>query len=151
MTHTTNHDNEMSSAAYWAKRNATTTAEIEAEAEYALTRQGRISSLTRKLTTYDSGRAQWDTELSAQVAAWQAELDTLQAAAKTEAEAAFTAEWTRDTTITRRAEWNALIKSGKLSKNGKPWLPYVREQEKRQGWTMDDLKAAVTRHGLTGK
>lgn len=151
MTHNTNHDNAMSSAAYWTKRDAAMETEIQSETEYRNTRAGRINTLLRNLSSYDSGRVRWDAQLSAQVDAWQAELDALQAEIKAETEAKTEAEWTREATIARRAEWNALIKSGKLSKNGKPWPPYMREQEKRQGWTMDDLKAAVTRHDLTGK
>jgi hypothetical protein len=141
--------NEMSTAQYWTERSAKMDAEIAAETEYARSRQGRIDALMTKLTTYDFGRAQWDTALAAEVAGWSAELDTLQAELKAEAEADFVAEWTRETTEARRAEWHALIKSGKLSKNGKPWWACVREQEREQGWTMDDLKAAVQRHGLS--
>lgn len=148
MTRTNDRQNEMSTAKYWAERSAALDAEVAADAAHAQTRQGRIEALTRNLTTYDFGRAQWDTELSAQVDAWRAELDALKAEAQAEAASAFDAEWTRETTMARRAEWAALVKSGKLNKAGKPWMPYVREQERKQGWKMEDLKAAVARHGL---
>jgi Fe-S cluster assembly scaffold protein SufB len=58
------------------------------------------------------------------------------------------AEWTRETTITRRAEWNALVKGGAITTRGKVDWHKVRAAQTRLGWTMDDLKTAVTKHNL---
>lgn len=56
------------------------------------------------------------------------------------------AAWTRDVTVSRRAEWNAWVKTN-ATKKGLPAAAVVA-QEKRQGWTVADLRAAVARHGL---
>ncbi len=56
------------------------------------------------------------------------------------------AAWTRDVTVARRAEWNAWVRAN-ATKKGVPAAAVVA-QEKRQGWTAADLRAAVARHGL---
>lgn len=56
------------------------------------------------------------------------------------------AAWTRDVTAARRAEWNAWVKAN-ATKKGVPAAAVVA-QEKRQGWSVPDLRAAVARHGL---
>lgn len=56
------------------------------------------------------------------------------------------AAWTRDATVSRRAEWNAWVRAN-ATKKGVPAAAAVA-QEKRQGWTVADLRAAVARHGL---
>ena len=56
------------------------------------------------------------------------------------------AAWTRDVTVARRAGWNAWVKEN-AGKKGVPAAAVVA-QEKRQGWTVADLRAAVARHGL---
>ena len=56
------------------------------------------------------------------------------------------AAWTRDATVARRAEWNAWVKAN-ATKKGLPAAAAVA-QEKRQGWTVADLRAAIARHGL---
>jgi hypothetical protein len=54
------------------------------------------------------------------------------------------AEWTRDTTIARRAEWNAAVKA-----LGRAPMPTdIAPIQKRLGYRMDDLRAAVKRHQL---
>ncbi len=54
--------------------------------------------------------------------------------------------WTHDVTVARRAEWNAWVKAN-ATKKGLPAAAVIA-QEKRQGWTVADLRAAVARHGL---
>lgn len=144
MTRNNDRQNETSSANYWNERSAAIDADAKAENDYAKTREGRMERLLNQISAADHGRATWDAEYEAKIDALRSELATLKAEADAEADA----EWTRETTITRRAEWNTLIKSGKLNKAGKVWMPYLRTQERAQGWTMDDLKAAVARHGL---
>lgn len=56
------------------------------------------------------------------------------------------AAWTRDVTVARRAEWNAWVKANATAK-GVPAAAAMARQ-KRQGWTVADLRAAVARHGL---
>ncbi len=56
------------------------------------------------------------------------------------------AAWTRDATVARRAEWNAWVKAN-ATKRGVPAAAVIA-QEKRQGWTVAALRAAVARHGL---
>lgn len=59
------------------------------------------------------------------------------------------AEWDKETTIARRAEWNALVRSGALSlKNGNINPTLVAKQERAQGWTVGELRGAVALHAL---
>jgi len=59
------------------------------------------------------------------------------------------AEWTLETTTTRRAEWNAAIKAGEATgRNGKVDGRKLQALQRRLGWTINDLKGAVKRHGL---
>ena len=51
------------------------------------------------------------------------------------------AEWTRDITITRRAAWNA-----ELKRQGN--AATEESLRKKLGYGLDDLRAAVSRHGL---
>lgn len=61
----------------------------------------------------------------------------------------FATEWTPEVTAARRSEWNAYIKSGVAAKrDGSADMKKVAEQQKRQGWTVGDLRAAVSMHGL---
>jgi len=64
-----------------------------------------------------------------------AEQDAILAATRAELEAKFAAEWTRDVTIARRAEWNVIAKTG------------VNPQ-KQLGYGIIDLKRAIAAHAL---
>lgn len=67
----------------------------------------------------------------------QAQIDVIVAEITAERDA----EWTRETTIARRAAWNAIARTiGTWSA--------LRAQEKLQGWYVDSLKAAVKRQAL---
>ena len=84
-------------------------------------------------------------ERAPRVAALQARISELRAANQV----AFLAEWTVDVTRSRRAAWNtfvATIPANPAERNEAVW-----RQEARQGWTMADLKRAVTAHNLSGK
>ena len=74
---------------------------------------------------------------AAEYAAW------LQASA-TAAKAAEEAEWTQEITQERRQAWNAWVRqsNGKLAPN------LIANQIKAQGWNLDALKRAITRHGM---
>ncbi len=56
------------------------------------------------------------------------------------------AAWTRDVTVARRAEWNAWVRANATAKGVS--TAAAAAQQKRQGWTMIDLRAAIARHGL---
>ena len=57
--------------------------------------------------------------------------------------------WTVETTTSRRAAWNTLVKSGKLTgRDGKIHAQALRSAEVAQGWTVEDLKKAITYYGL---
>ena len=53
------------------------------------------------------------------------------------------AEWTREVTIARRAEWNAKARAGEFRTHAD-----VAAQERRQRWSITDLKSAIVRHAL---
>jgi len=59
----------------------------------------------------------------------------------------FLLEWTAEVTQARRENWNEMVRSGKFG-NGKVDWNILRTQEKNQGWTMEDMKKAVTLNGL---
>jgi hypothetical protein len=57
--------------------------------------------------------------------------------------------WDIETTQTRRAEWNMLVKSGAITgADGKADMSKVKAQEIAQGWTMDELRHAVVMHAI---
>jgi hypothetical protein len=56
-------------------------------------------------------------------------------------------EWTLDTTLERKAEWNDRIRSGEFVRpDGNGDRDAVRRCEESQGWTSADLRRAVARH-----
>lgn len=54
------------------------------------------------------------------------------------------AEWTREVTLARRAEWNAWVKAQGTTIH----TAQVAAQIQRQGWSVEALKASIKRHGL---
>lgn len=88
----------------------------------------------------------WD-ERKAQPARERAEAKTL--AADLEATAARRlVEWTRDVTIARRAEWNARVRAGEFNVRGQFFPAKAAAAQTVQGWNIENLKAAIARHGL---
>ncbi|MGI5872564.1 MAG: hypothetical protein ACOX8T_11080 [Bacillota bacterium] len=122
---------------YWERRDAEIAATAQADVAYSQSEAGRLEELQRKLNALDArddaGRA-----------AVFAEIQAIESAR----EERFTTEWTREVTIARRAEWNALVKSGKLGRGKKVDYAAKRAAEKAQGWTLDGLKRAIKLHGL---
>jgi len=57
----------------------------------------------------------------------------------------FAKNWTPEITKTRRTEWNTWIKS---TFSGRIDMSIVSTQEKKQGWTMADLKKAIELNNL---
>lgn len=54
------------------------------------------------------------------------------------------AEWTRELTQQRRAAWNTWVKA----QGTRVHTAQVAAQIKAQGWSVEALKRAITRHGL---
>ena len=65
-------------------------------------------------------------------------------------EAKIKAEWTKETTSQRRAEWNARVRSGEFTdkKTGKVDMRKLTEASKKQGWDHISLGLHIKRHGL---
>lgn len=133
-------DNAMSSSAYWTNRAAEIDAAAAEEASYRASYAGRLEAAQRRWTLVTSDAAfHTDEERAEALAA----LNALRA----EADVAFAAVWTHEKTTARRAAWNALVRSGAFGR-AKVDPRKVAEQERRQGWTVADLKRAVALHSL---
>lgn len=122
--------------------------EVRVEREYAKTYDGQMEYIAKEIDALYHDHLDSGADHSARIAELTARRDALRAHHEAEAEAAFLAEWTREVTIERRAAWNAMVRSGKFSRNGKIWMPLVREQERAQGWYVESLKKAVALHNL---
>jgi hypothetical protein len=131
---------EIDTIRYWQERDARLTAEQAMDAEIAASPAGRIARLQRRLTAMHSDRMAHTDEA---ILAVHAEYDALRAEIAAKGAAEFAAAWTREITVARRAEWRAT-----LARLGRPTPLTVRQQERRQGWTVEDLKRAVALHGL---
>lgn len=116
---------------------------------HATTPQGKIEALYRRVELECGSVArEWGNteEIDALQSSLYAEIDKI----KTEIDAEFLGEWTLDITKTRREDWNNMVRSGKFGKIGSGRVDFVkvRDQEKAQGWTLDELKKAIKLHGL---
>lgn len=135
-------DNATSTAAYWIKRDAELDAAAADDVAYAQSYAGRLEAAQRRLNLVTGDYAAYTDADRTEALAVLAEL-------KAEADAAFAAAWTLETTTERRAAWNALVRSGALDKSkGKIDFGKVATQEARQGWTAGDLKRAIALHSL---
>jgi hypothetical protein len=113
--------------------------------------QAERATLTQTARRYQAGANEGGDGYNPHAAALRAlraEEDAVQAATAEARVAALqeakTQEWTREVTIARRAAWNTWVKS-----HGKTITPaQVAAQIHAQGWTIDDLKTAITRHSL---
>ena len=125
-------------------------ADIAAARAYARTPAGRLEQLDRRIDALRAARHDSGTYSNEQIAVVEAERDALRAEIAAAAATAFAAEWTRETTIARRAAWNALVRAGRFGRlgSGRTDWAAVRAQERAQGWTTDDLKRAIKAHGL---
>lgn len=109
------------------------------EREYYKTLGGRKELLMRKIESMDNAIARESgTYDKNAVDKLKEELKKIEA----EEDARFLSVWTKDVTNARRAEWNARVRSGEFGK-GKIDIRLVDAAEKKQGWTMNDLKKAV--------
>lgn len=120
-------------------REARERKELEAHKEWLKTRAGRKDSIYRELERKDCSIArECGTYNQAEIDALRAELAAIEA----EEEAEFVAAWPLDTTKTRRAEWNDRVKRGEITARN-----YI-EAERKQGWTLSNLKRAVKYYNL---
>ena len=126
---------DIESREYWDRRTARFAAEDAGIAELAKSPVQQLNALRRKL---DALYADKDAHTAEEIAAVEAQIRAMETGE----------EWSRELTIERRAAWNALVKSGKLSKAGKVDMAAVRKAEQEQGWTLESLKRAVALHKL---
>lgn len=117
-------------------------AEIARARAYALTPQGKIDALNKRIERECGSVArEWGNadEINTLETSLYAEIKVIRA----EIDAEFCKTWTVDVTKSRRLEWNARVEAGEFRKIGAK-----HRVEQDQGWTMDDLKKAVKIHGL---
>jgi hypothetical protein len=118
---------------------------------HAKTPQGKIDALYRRIKIECGSVArEWGNteEIDALQSSLYAEIEKI----KAEIDAEFLKIWTLETTKARREEWNnfangTLIPMSKAGKSAEMHR-IMRNREKDQGWTLADLKKAVTLHGL---
>ncbi len=111
------------------------------------TPEGRIEELQRRLRT-ECGSVARDCGNREEIDALERDLYAQIDAIKAEIDNAFAATWTREVTITRRAEWNAMVNAGKFGRVGRTDYIAVQRQIDAQGWGIDDLRRAVKMHNL---
>lgn len=117
---------------------------VDADAE----RDAKIDRLVRKINATDSESIRVNAAERVAYDAMRTELETLrveQAAAKASRDAeeaeAFAAEWTLETTIARRAEWNTALKAMGKSATG-------AALQAKCGFGLTTLKRAIATHNL---
>ena len=111
------------------------------------TPEGRIEELQRRLRT-ECGSVARDCGNRDEIDALERDLYAQIEAIRAEIEDAFARTWTREVTITRRAEWNAMVNAGRFGRAGRTDYIAVQRQIDAQGWGIDDLRRAVKLHNL---
>jgi hypothetical protein len=129
-------DNEMSTKRFWDDRNAQMDSDVAANVEYAASRSGRLARLVRQFTTADANSA-----TAEEIQALLSQITAIKAEIQGEEDA----DWTRETTISRRAAWNAAVKNPVNRKGG---AVLVGQIERALGFGLGTLKRQVGRHGL---
>jgi len=138
-------ENEMSTRKYWDDKAAGIDAQTKAE--IAATKNPTRDDLLRRLQAMEAANAE-NGEVFApeKIEALKARIVQMDA----DQAAAFRAEWTKEETMNRRAAWNARVKAGEFGDMGRGKVNWgaLRDAEKAQGWTMDNLRKAVKAHNL---
>lgn len=136
---------EVPTAEWFAARDAEMRAEIAADREHAQSPAGRLA-WAQKYVAF----AAYEPMLANAAKLAHAESIIAEAHAREQAELAEReAVWTRETTMARRAEWNARVKRGEFTaRPGKPTVVQVAAAERTQGWTLAELKTAIAKHNL---
>lgn len=133
---------------YWERRDAQFAAETEAAKAYRNSPAGRLAAAERKVRALRAGRTDSGLYTEAEIAEAETAYRTLRDEIEGNERARFAAEWTREVTMARRAEWNARVKGGEFNRNGRIFPPLIVQAEREHGWTFNDLKLAVQQHGL---
>jgi DNA gyrase/topoisomerase IV subunit A len=126
-------------------REAREREEHEAMQAYYQTREGRKEAIIRMLERKDCSLAKECGTYD------QAEIDDLNAqlaAIEAEELAEFTAIWTLDVTVERREAWNARVRAGEFTVDGRVDPRKLGLVEREQGWSFMDLKKAIKNHNL---
>jgi len=136
-------ENEMSTGKYWQDRAAEMDADVADDIEAA--KNPTRDDLLRRLQAMEGANAENGQIFEAEkIEALKNRIAQMDA----DREAAFLAEWTPEVTKTRRAAWNVMAVRGDFGTPKKVnWTAY-RDAEKKQGWTVDNLKAAIKAHNL---
>lgn len=126
--------------------------EMEDRASRPKTKQDEIDALYKKIEVECGSVArEWGhEEANAKQAEYYAKIRSLEKEVEVEEELKFAAEWTSETTTTRRQEWNDFIRSLMDSKGqiaGKD-QPKVWKREVEQNWKLADLKKAIKLNNL---
>ena len=118
--------------------------------EYALTPQGRIDALHRRIEL-ECGSVAREWGNNDAIDTLHKDLYAQIRAIEDEANGPFLTIWTIGVTTERRAAWNARVRNGEFTKGKKVDTNALRAAEKAQGWTLDDLKKAVEIYKLRGE
>lgn len=132
-----------------AKREAEEHAQCsESARKYALTPQGRIDALSRRIDR-ECGSVAREWGDNDAINALQSDLYAQIEAIRKEIEAEFLAIWTPEETTRRRTEWNARVKAGEFNlRNGKVDERKVYKAIHDQGWGFEDIKKAINLNNL---
>lgn len=123
---------------YWDRKFEQDKADAKFAAEYAQTPTANRQYIYNQIDALSADQADSGIDHSTKIAALRADLQAMDnaIAARTRA------TWSREQTIARRAEWNTWVKTNR------PATLMVRKQEQAQGYTVDELKAAIKAHNL---
>lgn len=133
---------------YRAKREQAEWEENQKAAKaYAATPQGRIDALRRRIER-ECGSVAREWGDSEAIDALERDLLVQIKAIEAEMNAPFLAEWTPEVTQARREEWNGRVWAGEFGKvSGRKFdTRAVAAREKEQGWTLAQLKKAISLH-----
>ena len=120
-----------------------------AAAAYALTPEGRIDAL-RKRIELECGSVARDWGDNEAIDALARDLYAQIQTIRDGIDAPFLAVWTLAVTTGRRAAWNAKVRAGEFNRGKKVDMDKMRSAEKAQGWTLNELKKAVEIYKLKG-
>jgi len=119
--------------------------EIEDAIAYGKTRAGLKDRICRLLEAKDCSIArECGTYNQVEIDSLRAEMVQIEA----QEEAEFLADWPLDITKERRATWNNRVNAGEFTIDGRVDYRALGLAERKQGWTMKDLKKAIKHHNI---
>lgn len=128
----------------YAERKARRDEQVAIDKAWSNSYAGRLSYAQKQLAIYTASNARENFSpqtITAGVAKWEPKIAAIKAE-RPEPED----DWDRETTIERRAAWNAAVHSGKY--NARNGSALVGKLERAMGYGMDALIAAVKKHNL---